>query len=695
MMQPKYDVFISHANEDSEKSIELYNALKAEGISCWLDKISGIVDYTLDIPTAVESSLILILLASKSANRPRGGVITECTIALDRDVDVPIHSILIENVQLIELRNLRYFLSSPVERLHAFSHTQAKPVQEIARIIASRVNQIKSENALIENISIINQQEVKFTSVVGRAKQPEKTPTLLMAQGKATPQFSKAQLTAEQSNEKLKEALEMDHNPIKGKSILAAIHGGATNFSRTDKLGRTALHWAAMKGDAEAVKIVLEGDSDVNARNQDEKTPLDLATENGFKEVAALLANAQLKSALSLGQGRSKGESKSEQILRAVRGGVNDFSLTDKAGRTALHWAAMKDDVQAAKIALEGGADANAVSTAKQTPLDLGRASNATAVVALLSAPAKAATPKEKSPIPEPQKVPPSNSDANEQLRLAFLMGKNPTKSKKILEAIRGGVTNFSLTDPNGLTALHWAARKDDVEAAQIALDGNADPKAINDAQQTPLDLAIAYKSTGVVALLSAPLEIVDPSPEPTTVTQETTVVTQLTKAEANKNLRAALNSPKTNKAKFILQAVRDGATDLAVADKLGRTPLHWAAAKNDVEVIKLILSTRVKVDAETYSQHETPLCFAAKNNSCEAARILIENGANVNHSWDIFSTPLSCAAEGDHVEVAQVLIDHGADIRAVGSYKMTLRSIATYRKSHRFLKFLKEVDPR
>ena len=79
---------------------------------------------------------------------------------------------------------------------------------------------------------------------------------------------------------------------------MRAIRGGATDFSFLDQVERTALHWCAMKGDAEAAKIAIEGGADISAMNANGETPLDLAKDNGFTEIIGLLANAQLQTAL-------------------------------------------------------------------------------------------------------------------------------------------------------------------------------------------------------------------------------------------------------------------------------------------------------------------------------------------------------------------------------------------------------------
>jgi ankyrin repeat protein len=57
---------------------------------------------------------------------------------------------------------------------------------------------------------------------------------------------------------------------------------------------------------------------------------------------------------------------------------------TDRAGRTALHYAALSDDVAAAESLLTAGADPNAADKAGWTPLHFAAQQEATAVARLL-----------------------------------------------------------------------------------------------------------------------------------------------------------------------------------------------------------------------------------------------------------------------------------------------------------------------
>ena len=67
----QYDAFISHASQDSERAIEIYNALEERGLKCWIDKknIRPGKKYAEEIVRGVRQSRCMVIVISNYSNQ--------------------------------------------------------------------------------------------------------------------------------------------------------------------------------------------------------------------------------------------------------------------------------------------------------------------------------------------------------------------------------------------------------------------------------------------------------------------------------------------------------------------------------------------------------------------------------------------------------------------------------------------------
>src|SRR5438309_6637798 len=72
-------------------------------------------------------------------------------------------------------------------------------------------------------------------------------------------------------------------------------------------------------------------------------------------------------------------------------------------------------------------------------------------------------------------------------------------------------------------------------------------------------------------------------------------------------------------------------AADVNAAQGDGMTALHWAAMKDDADLVQTLLFAGANVRATTRIGSYTPLVLAAKNGSAEAMAPLLNSGADVN----------------------------------------------------------------
>ena len=75
------------------------------------------------------------------------------------------------------------------------------------------------------------------------------------------------------------------------EAVRALLAGGADINARSNN-GITPLTLAAMKGYLDITKILIDSGADLNVRNKDENTALKISIQNGFVEITKLLQNA-------------------------------------------------------------------------------------------------------------------------------------------------------------------------------------------------------------------------------------------------------------------------------------------------------------------------------------------------------------------------------------------------------------------
>ncbi len=102
-----------------------------------------------------------------------------------------------------------------------------------------------------------------------------------------------------------------------------------------------------------------------------------------------------------------------------------------------------------------------------------------------------------------------------------------------------------------------------------------------------------------------------------------------------------------------------------AVNERDGRqaTPLHHAARGNHPHVITFLLEHGADLHAHDRHDHH-PISYAVENRSLEAAKALLENGANVQAPGGHYGGELlHRAILNRHTEMVELLLDHGAKV--------------------------------
>ncbi|PIA62591.1 hypothetical protein AQUCO_00200535v1 [Aquilegia coerulea] len=101
-----------------------------------------------------------------------------------------------------------------------------------------------------------------------------------------------------------------------------------------------------------------------------------------------------------------------------------------------------------------------------------------------------------------------------------------------------------------------------------------------------------------------------------------------------------------------------------AAFNRHNKTALHIAVDNGFVEMIKLLLSKGVDVNAPC--DEGTPLQLAAQNCKQNILKVLLDHGANPNPVVTLIPTPLMWAISGNSMTCIKLLIQRGADPNAV-----------------------------
>jgi ankyrin repeat protein len=93
-----------------------------------------------------------------------------------------------------------------------------------------------------------------------------------------------------------------------------------------------------------------------------------------------------------------------------------------------------------------------------------------------------------------------------------------------------------------------------------------------------------------------------------------------------------------------------------------GFTPLHLASFFGNLGVARFLIEQGADANARAKDQMKvTPLHSAAARNQVEISKLLISNHADVNAKQENDFTPLHAAAQSGNIELAQLLLEHGA----------------------------------
>jgi ankyrin repeat protein len=217
----------------------------------------------------------------------------------------------------------------------------------------------------------------------------------------------------------------------------------------------------------------------------------------------------------------------------------------------------------------------------------------------------------------------------------------------------------------DGTTALHWAARWDDMQLAAMLIKAGADPRTANRAGATPMFLAAQNGSAMMIELL---LKSGADAKAPVLLHGET----------------ALMMAARTGKFDAVRKLLDYGADVHAMESLRGTDALMWAAEQGHSDIVKFLLARGADANAQSKvirpirrnglyfdisnsSARDpmgglTALIFASREGSMDSVRVLVDAGADIHKASADGSSPLIVAVQNGHYDIAQYLLDHGSN---------------------------------
>jgi len=224
-------------------------------------------------------------------------------------------------------------------------------------------------------------------------------------------------------------------------------------------------------------------------------------------------------------------------------------------------------------------------------------------------------------------------------------------------------------TQPDGMTAFHWAAQHDDLATAKRLIAARADVNAANRYGVKPLSLACTTGGTDLVELLLQ----AGADPNTTLLGGETALMTAA---------RTGRVGP--------VRALLARKAHVNARERGGQTAIMWAAAEGHSEVVQLLIEAGADFRTPLPSGF-IPLFFAVREGRRDVVQALLKAGADVNEAMQPQriggkdprkgTSPLILAVENGHFELAVDLLKAGAEPNDQRSGYTALHAITWVRR--------------
>ena len=349
--------------------------------------------------------------------------------------------------------------------------------------------------------------------------------------------------------------------------------------------------------------------------------------------IAALLAAAPVDTRLA--DAAMQGD---KDAVRSLLKQKVDVNAPQGDGTTALHWAAYHDDLEMVKLLLASGANVKAATREGAiTPLFMAcQNGNAAVMDALLKAGADANSVK-----------------ANGTTALMIAAASGSVDAVKLL-LDRSATINAKET-AHGQTALMFAAALNRSAVVKLLMERGADANVATAVRKLE---HVRFDQDGNVVEEKAPEKGAEKPAEKAAEKAEAS-------AEKSDEAAAAKDEAAAAKALEAANAVQKSDLD-ELAHAIALKSAEYRLAKPRAKAGDVANRPPRKVGPD-FQGGMTALLYAAREGHLDAARALVEAGANVNQVSGDKLSPMVTAIMNGHLDLAKYLLDHGADPKLAG----------------------------
>ena len=330
----------------------------------------------------------------------------------------------------------------------------------------------------------------------------------------------------------------------------------------------------------------------------------------------------------------------SEAVRRLLKDGA-EVNAVQADGATALQWAAYHGDTDMAAQLLKAGADPELANRNGSTPLWLAASQgNAAMIETLLE----------------------GGADANELLPLGrrpLMLAARAGSVESVRELLEHGADVNAAETQRGTTALMQAADQGHADVLKVLIDNGANVAATS---------APVMRDGRTAALGN--------SDDPRINVRRQTIVSHCEQPEPDLAVLKKLVITGTMDQVLVDLANSGNLTKEVICGKFERAGLGFAVVVGQLG--------RFDGDGAGGRQREpdggelTALIYAARSSAIEAARVLLDAGADVNQTSRYGWSPLLAATQNQNYQMGKFLIERGADVNLANKGGWTPLYLAT-----------------